>query len=70
MNVAVRTEAFATRTVGPLPPCGEELERGVSPMLCAPRLPPSLTLPHKGGGNAAVFLEAACAHSGMTGGGQ
>ena len=43
--------AFVAGKVGSLPPCGGELERGVSPGFGARGLPPSLTLPHKGGGN-------------------
>ena len=41
-----------------LPPCGGGLGRGVSHRLRSPRLPPSLALPHKGGGNA---RESVCA---------
>jgi error-prone DNA polymerase len=37
--------------VGPLPPCGGELERGVSRESGVCGLLPSLTLPRKGGGN-------------------
>ena len=46
--------SVAARSVCSLPPCGGELERGVatSTNLAAT---PSLTLPHKGGGNAVVF---------------
>jgi error-prone DNA polymerase len=42
---------FATGTIGSLPPCGGEVERGVNPLLRARVSPPSLTLPRKGGGD-------------------
>src|SRR5271169_4947304 len=41
----------AARSVCPLPPCGGELERGVPRTPAFAAHPPSLTLPHKGGGN-------------------
>jgi hypothetical protein len=47
--------AFVAGKVGSLPPCGGELERGISPGLGARGLPLSLTLPHKGGGNARLL---------------
>src|ERR1700737_3050142 len=48
--------ARAPRTVGSLPPCGGELERGVAASTSVAATP-SLTLPRKGGGNAAVLTE-------------
>jgi hypothetical protein len=40
------------------------VERGVNPGLGVRGLPPSLALPHKGGGNAAVFAERLVIRSG------
>ena len=43
-------QTVPARLVRSLPPCGGELERG-KPRTPPLQLPPSLTLPHKGGGN-------------------
>src|SRR5579863_8410665 len=64
MNVAW-TDAFAAYALGSHPPCGGEVERGVSLGLDARGLPPSLTSrasfahlgPRKGGGNVAAYAD-------------
>ena len=55
MNLTVEIHMSATSIVGSLPPCGGELERGANPGFGARGLPLSLTLPHKGGGNAIAY---------------
>src|SRR3981189_3625693 len=64
MNLANEMHAFTAVMVGSLPPCGGELERGVSLELRARGLPLSLALPHKGGGNAVAFADRCVVHSG------
>lgn len=64
MNLAKEMHAFTAVTVSSLPPCGEELEKGVSPGFSARGLPPFLTLPRKGGGDAVVFAEGFSIQSG------
>ncbi len=56
MSNSFRPRIRAAPAVGSLPPCGGELEKGVATRT-AVAATPSLTLPRKGGGNAAVFAE-------------
>jgi len=63
-GMTLEIEMLAAKTAGSLPPCGGEVERGVSPGFGMRGLPPSLTLPHKGGGNAASFAAARVATGG------
>ncbi len=64
MNLVRKMQGCAARTLGSLPPCGGERERGVSPDPGGRGSPPSLTLPYNGGGNAAVFAARGVADGG------
>ena len=64
MNLANEMRALTTVTVGSLPPCAGERERGASPDLTACGLPAPLALPHEGGGNAVTLAEANVGHGG------
>jgi len=49
-----KSRVFAARRARSLPPCGGGLGRGVL-LVSAIAVPPSLSLPHKGGGNAVAL---------------
>jgi hypothetical protein len=51
--------ADAAPALGPPPPCGEGLGVGVH-IGSLSSVPPSLTLPHKGGGNVPPLLRQRC----------
>jgi hypothetical protein len=64
MNLVSKMQGSAARTVGSLPPCGGEVERGVGHDLGVRGLPPSLTLPRRGGGNGEVVADRGVADGG------
>jgi hypothetical protein len=64
MNLTNEMHAFTAVVVGSLPTCGGEVERGESLGLGTRGLPLSLTLPHKGGGNAMAFADRCVVHGG------